>query len=405
MGAAWWWLIGLLALVSVLWRHNLLFLMSLLLALIGGASLLWTRTCLAGVSYRRRFGTTRLFYGEETDLYVEIVNAKPLPLAWLSADDEFPADVELLTGQLGYSYRPRRRRLVNLLSLRWYERVTRRYRLRGSQRGAWKFGPVELASGDLFGFNTRQTVLPDTQLLLVYPRLVPLTALGLPAHHPFGDFRTARRIIDDPIQLRGAREYLPGDSFRHIHWKATARRQALQTRLFEPSASRPLAIFLNINTFNYIYEGLDPMLQELAITTAASIARHTWEEKYQVGLYVNAVVQPGGRRISLRPSRRPDQLLQMLEALAKVVCFGGWPIEMIVEMEASSLPYGATIVVVTAVVTDRLRRTLVELPRRGYGVALVALGQARLDEALPGVQYYHIGGREVWNELGSLALA
>lgn len=124
-----------------------------------------------------------------------------------------------------------------------------------------------------------------------------------------------------------------------------------------------------------------------------------------MGLYVNAVVQPGGRRISLRPSRRPDQLLQMLEALAKVVCFGGWPIEMIVEMEAGNLPYGATIVVVTAVVTDRLRRTLVELPRRGYGVALVALGQARLDEALPGVQYYHIGGREVWNELGSLALA
>lgn len=203
MGAAWWWLIGLLALVSVLWRHNLLFLMSLLLALIGGASLLWTRTCLASVSYRRRFGTTRLFYGEETDLYVEIVNAKPLPLAWLSADDEFPADVELLTGQLGYSYRPRRRRLVNLLSLRWYERVTRRYRLRGSQRGAWQFGPVELVSGDLFGFNTRQTILPETQLLLVYPRLVPLTALGLPAHHPFGDFKTVRRIIDDPIQLRG----------------------------------------------------------------------------------------------------------------------------------------------------------------------------------------------------------
>jgi len=33
------------------------------------------------------------------------------------------------------------------------------------------------------------------------------------------------------------------------------------------------------------------------------------------------------------------------------------------------------------------------------------LGQARLDAPLPGLQYYHIGGREEWYELESLALA
>ena len=143
MGKFWWAAIVILALIAVVLRYNLLFLMSLFLALMGGLSLLWARVCLAGVGYRRRFGDTRLFYGEETDLYVEIVNAKPLPLAWLRAEDELPAALEIPTTRLVLSYRPGRQRLVNLLSLRWYERVTRHYRVpRDPSRGlaVWSGG-------------------------------------------------------------------------------------------------------------------------------------------------------------------------------------------------------------------------------------------------------------------------
>ena len=405
MGRAWWSVVGLLALLSVLLRHNLLFLMSLLMALLGGATWVWNRYCLAGVSYRRRFGSVRLFYGEETDLYVEIVNAKPLPLAWLRIEDEYPAEVELLTARLQRGHRPGRRSLVNLLSLRWYERVTRHYRLRGTQRGAWKFGPAGIQAGDIFGLTTRSETWPEPQTLLVYPKVVPITALGLPARHPFGDFKTPRRTIEDPIRLMGVREYAPGDSFRHIHWKATAHRRELQTKVFEPSAARPLAIFLNINTFEYLYEGLDRTLQELAITAAASIGRHAWENGYHVGLYVNSVVQPGGHRIRIQPGNHPDQLIRVFEALAQMVDYGRWPIEKVLQAEADRLRYGTTLVVVSPLVDDPLRKTLVDLRRREYGVTLVGLGRGQLDAPLPGVQYYYIGGREVWDELAALELA
>ncbi|NOZ28382.1 MAG: DUF58 domain-containing protein [Chloroflexi bacterium] len=404
MEKAWWVVVGIIFILSAILHHSLLLMMGLLLALIGAASHLWTRYCLAGVGYRRRFGSTRLFYGEETDLYIEIVNAKPLPLAWLRAEDEFPADVELLTGRLHSSYRPGRRLLINLLSLRWYERVTRHYRIRGAHRGAWEFGPVEIISGDLFGFSIKREKFQDTQTLLVYPRIVPLTALGLPARHPFGDFKTPRRVLEDPIRLMGAREYIPGDSFRHIHWKATARRNELQTKVFEPSASRPIAIFLNVNTFEYRYEGIDRELQEFAITTAASIARWAWGEGYPIGLYVNSVTQPGGRRIRIRPGSHPDQLTWVLEALTRVVMYGRWPIEAILQVEAPNLRYGSTVIVVSPLLNDRLSRTLVDLRNREYGVSLVGLGEKRLDTPPPGIRYYHIGGHEVWRELEALEL-
>ena len=264
---------------------------------------------------------------------------------------------------------------------------------------------MELTSGDIFGFTIQRETRPEPQILLVYPKLVPLTVLGLPALRPFGDHQTPRRLIEDPLRVMGAREYAPGDSYRHIHWKATARRQALQTKVFDPSAARPLAIFLNVNTYERLYEGSDPDLQEFAITAAASIARWAWDSAHAVGLYVNSTIQFDGRRIRVRPGNHPDQLVRVLEALAQVVPYGRWPIEALVQAEARALPYGTTVVVVSAVVNDRLRYTLMDLHNREYGVALVTLGQAEMGMQVAGVRHYHIGGREEWYELASLALA
>lgn len=405
MSARWWVAFGLVALASVLLRENLLFLLSLFLLLIGVVSSLWARVCLVGVTYRRQFGAQRLYFGEETDLTIEIVNAKALPLAWLRAEDEFPSSLALNAGKLAVSYRPGRSFLVNLLSLRWYERVTRRYRVRGTRRGAWRFGPVRISSGDIFGFALQREDIDDTATLLVYPKIIPVTNLGLPASRPFGDLRTPRRTIEDPLRFMGAREYVSGDSYRHIHWKATARRQALQTKVFEPSAAMPVAVFLNINTYESLIEGRDFELQEYAISAAASLACWAAENGHPVGLYVNSLMPPGAQRIRIRPSSRPDQLLLVLDALAKVVEHGPWSIESVLQAEGPQLLSGASIVVISATANTRLQHTMLDLRARGYGMTFVTLGDHidRLD--LPSVQHYHIGGREAWRELASLPLA
>ena len=75
------------------------------------------------------------------------------------------------------------------------------------------------------------------------------------------------------------------------------------------------------------------------------------------------------------------------------------------QTESPALRYGTTTVVISPIVNDRLRRTLVELRRREHGVTLVTLGDVHLDQALPGVRTYHIGGGELWRELEKLELA
>ena len=55
--------------------------------------------------------------------------------------------------------------------------------------------------------------------------------LRLRLARPSGEQVTNRRIVEDPLRLAGVRDYRPGDSVRHIHWKSTARQGRLQTKV------------------------------------------------------------------------------------------------------------------------------------------------------------------------------
>ncbi|MGC8781207.1 MAG: hypothetical protein ACP5UQ_10115, partial [Anaerolineae bacterium] len=95
------WLTVLLFIAAVWLRNPLLFLLAVLLGLVAGVTALWDRYALAEVTYTRHIASPRLFVGEETDVTITIVNAKPLPLAWLKIEDEWPGQITLTRGRLG----------------------------------------------------------------------------------------------------------------------------------------------------------------------------------------------------------------------------------------------------------------------------------------------------------------
>ena len=386
MGRVGWTAAVIILLVALFKRDNLIFTMALILGLLGTVVWLWSRYSLSEVTYRRRFSVERLFFGEQTELLLEVTNAKPLPLAWLRSEDDIPDALALAPDERVRHYLASRRVLVNLFSLGLYQRVIRRYTVTGTQRGAWKFGPAKLVCGDIFGFGSRHQEFADTTLLLVYPRLYELPELGLDARHPFGDHQTRNRLIDDPLLLSGVREYLPGDNFRHIHWKSTARRQELQTKLFEPSASRPLAIFINIRTFTHRFEGINPDLREFAISAGASLARWAQLRGEAFGVFANSMMH-AGRRVRVAPSAQPQQLSRVLEALAYCVSVPYTTIERVLQQETDHLRNGTSIVLISATLSDGLRRVLADLHRRGFAVTLLGIGGLKLERAIPGVDF------------------
>lgn len=397
-------LLGFLFLLSILLREPALLLLDFLLILVVLTSTLWGRYSLARVSYRRRLGSHHLFFGDETTLDVEITNSKFLPLPWLQAEDQFPRDLRFLKGHLEVSPLPNQGILRNTLSLRWYERVTRRYRLRATHRGIYELGPVTLRAGDLFGFERQHRTLEDTDQLIVYPRILPLTELGLPAEFPFGEGKPIRRVVEDPLRLQGAHEYQSGESLRHVHWKATAHTGQLQTKEYEPGASRYLAIFLNASTAHHIYEGVNMELLEFLITVAASVATYASEEGCQVGLYVNEWGM-GDLYMRVPPSSRPEQLMSILEVLAQDILWGHVPLAGLLNLEFPGLPYGSTVVVISALVDEDLLGTLLDIKATGRRVVLLTVGETPPSIQMDGFPLYHVEFRGKSDEVKELALA
>ncbi len=187
----------------------------------------------------------------------ELTNRKLLPLAWLEIEDSLADRLRISERDILPSGTPGVAVLRMTTAMRWYERVTWNLTVECPARGYFPIGPVQLRSADAFGFFQQRERISDIDYITVYPAIAPLERIIIPARHLFGDQRIKRPIITDPMRTVGIRDYRPEDSFRHIHWKATARTQSLQTKIFEPTTSIQFGIFLNLDTFERYWEGLD----------------------------------------------------------------------------------------------------------------------------------------------------
>ena len=349
----------------------------------------WKQVSLRGVEYERHLDKRRAFPGERVDMKIRITNRKLVPLSWLEISDEIPMSLPLDNGALIPTHIPRIGSLRQVVSLRWYERVTRHYHIMCRERGVHDLGRVRLRSGDLFTlFEEREERWSDDRLI-VFPRIWPVTDLGLPRKEPLGERGADRRLSEDPLNTGGVRAHRPEDGLRRIHWKATAHKGDLQVRVYEPTATLELVILLNVATFEHHWQGVLPKLLERTISVAASIAVWAIGEKYKVGLVTNGCLVQSDQPARVLPGRSPGQLTAILEMLAGVTSFATASIDRVVRRESPQLPWGATLVVVTCVVTERLTEALVSLRDAGRRVVLISL-EGEPPPPLRGIVTYHL---------------
>lgn len=371
-------------------RNVAMLALGIVLVVIYGVSTWWKDNALAGVGYRRDFDRTRVFPGEPIEMTIHVRNDKPLPLTWLRVKDRVPVapleegDIAEITGETHGSFR-----LKNAFALGGRSRLQRTFTFAFPRRGYYTLGPVEVDSGDIFTLFTIEREYNIRDTLIVYPTIWPLEALALPAKEPFGELKVQRSLFTDPIKTRGIRDYHPHDRFRDVHWKASARRGNLQTKVYEPSTGMTLAIFLNVATMRRHWMGYSPEQLERAVSVAASVANYAAEQKWGVGLYVNGSVPRSDQPIRVPPGRAPEQLSHVLEALAATREFATGAIENLMQRESPRLPWAATLVLVTAHVSEEMAVVLLRLKEAGRRVVLISLAE-EAPPTLPNVLTYHV---------------
>lgn len=374
----WLWGVAAITLLGAVLRESVLILIGLLTLLTIGGGWLWSRAIFRNVVVARTLRSERVFPGEQVTLQIHVINRKLLPLAWLKIEDQLPSALQIVEQGTHSAVGTAGQTLRITTAIRWYEQVTWTFHLTCPVRGCYTLGPISLQSGDLFGLFTVSQHIEDSNTIMVYPRIISLDQLDISARQLFGDQRVQRRIVIDPSQSIGVRDYRPEDSIRHIHWAATARAQKLQTKVFEPSTSVQQVVFLNLDTHNPYWEGLDSERAENAITVAATIAIHALRERQVVGVYASGMIVGSDQPLRIRASRNPTQASAILTGLARLSPIAAIDFPGFLQAESAQIPAGSTIVIVTAVMTDRLAAIMADLHRMRRRLVLVAIGEVAI---------------------------
>jgi uncharacterized protein (DUF58 family) len=196
--------------------------------------------------------------------------------------------------------------------LLWYQQTRFNYRLVARRRGVYRVGSAHIKVGDIFGFFPRKKRQAGDTEVIVYPRLVPLKPFTLPSRDFLG-LPGAKIPIQDPIYILGTRDYQTGRPARHIYWKASARHNRLQEKVFEPSEQKKVLLALEVNQFEKAHAS---ERFERTLEVVGSLAVQFYQLGYALGLVTNAVVEGGSPWVSM--GRSPQQLPTILEILARL---------------------------------------------------------------------------------------
>jgi uncharacterized protein (DUF58 family) len=287
-------------------------------------------------SSTRKLSSRKLSAGQtlEVDVLVEIGGKWPLP--WLVIEDALPTRLLLQSGtnrELHFPFSQRRLRLS--------------YSLPNMPRGKYTLGDTYLVTGDLFGLFKREVVHRRSDDVTVYPKVIPIKYWHTVNKFNTGNSFAQNRMSEDSTNVIGVRDYVQGDRLSRIHWAATARTGQLKSKEFELHVTNDLMFFLNCAESAYV--AASAQLFELAVTTCASLAKYAVGKKYSVGL-----VSYGRERTTIPMSRHVEQYMRILEHLAIVQADGADEYQDAILREANALGRGATAVLVTPLVDDKL---------------------------------------------------
>nr|WP_239587688.1 DUF58 domain-containing protein [Bacillus pakistanensis] len=136
---------------------------------------------------------------------------------------------------------------------------------------------MELEIPHLFGNGKLNLTLtqPVHSSILVFPKVKPVEIGNETIALGDGDLPIQTSLYQNRFQPVGTRNYVYGDQFKDIHWKASARMQTLQTKVFAPSTKKEWLISLNLNEHYSITRRLEDLTKEIAFLIHKAVKEDT----------------------------------------------------------------------------------------------------------------------------------
>ncbi len=281
-------------LVPVLFTVALALILLSVLAVAVDTLLLYSK---AGLDAFRITGD-RFSLGDENKVTIEIENAYRFPIA-VTVIDEIPV-------------RFQDRKWKRRLAMDAGSQQDLDYELRPLERGVYEFGNINLFASSPLKLVTRRYSFDQPQKVKVYPSYLQMRRFQLLATaHRLQDAGVKRmRRLGHSLEFEQIKEYVSGEDYRTINWKATARRGDLMVNNYTDQRSQQIYCIINKGrVMKMPFEGLT--LLDYAINASLVLANVALLRQDKAGLITYAE----NIDAFLTAHKKPGQLNQILETL------------------------------------------------------------------------------------------
>jgi uncharacterized protein (DUF58 family) len=192
------------------------------------------------------------------------------------------------------------------------ENKTLRKIVRFARRGEYADQTLFLQTDYPFGFFRKFRAFPCGKKMLVYPAPVPVPALEAFVESWGAGRSKGARGDREGDSFFGIKEYLPGEDYRRIHWKASAKSDRLMVKEFQMEKYDRIEICLD----RFLPEPADEAVREkfeYLVSGAATLAMSCLDRELPVCV---AIPDPESRQIALYETR--EEILYQL-ALVKPI--------------------------------------------------------------------------------------
>jgi len=346
----------------------------LISALLIATSWLWARWSAAGLGLTRGSRMLRGNVGDVFEESYELANRSIIPAAWIEVLNK-----SALPNAAGS-------RLFTFVSGRQKRSYIARTWL--TRRGGFQLGPTRISTGDPFGlFSYGKTIAPQNTLV-VFPVIDEIQSFPFPPGMLPGGQVIRRKSYDITPHAAGVREYVHGDAMKRIHWPTSARRGQLMVKEFEQDPQAEIWLYLDsqkvihyekpyqqeelpLDSMMFVKRPkfkLPPSTLEYSVSIAASLVHYFIGQRRAVG-YVSA-----GQTFTVHQAERSErQEAKILETLAFVEANGALSIAALVTAQASQLPQGSSVILVTPTVRPDILHAVDDLQMRYLRPVVVLL--------------------------------
>jgi len=250
--------------------------------------------------FAKRHAPERLSNSDDNELGIYIENWYPFNIN-AGIIDEIPFQFQKRDIWFKTFLKPRQRKLIN-------------YVLRPTKRGEYEFGSIRVYVKSPLGLISRRYNFKQAETLPVYPSFLQMRKYELMAiSNHLTDIGVKKiRRLGHSLEFEQVKNYVQGDDYRTINWKATARHGDLMTNAYTDEKSQHVyCVIEKSRAMKMPFDGLS--LLDYAINASLVLSKVALLKEDKAGLIT--IAEKIGAVIPA--DRRPTQINKILEVLYK----------------------------------------------------------------------------------------